>query len=176
VLQDHEQDLLREIALGAIAAELDGRPHECDFPQQGPLAALGSAFVTLRKGGRLRGCIGLVGHRHPLARSVQEAARRALTDSRFPRVTAEELPDLDLEISVLSEFSELTDVEALMVGRHGLLVTTSGRSGLLLPQVAVEHEWDREAFLAHACLKAGLPPEEWRRPDLKIEVFEALVF
>ena len=137
MLQDHERELLREIALGVIRAEFDGRPHEYDIPQDGPLAQPGSAFVTLKRQNRLRGCIGLIGHRHPLARSVHEAARRALTDSRFPRVTAEELPDLVVEISVLSEFSEITDLEKMVVGRHGLLMACPSPSPLLSRESSV---------------------------------------
>jgi len=176
VLQDHEQELLREIVVDAIRATLSGKPHAVDLPRDGPLTHDGSAFVTLRNGGHLRGCIGLIGHRRPLSECVRDAAGRALSDSRFAPVSEDELPELDIEISVLTEFSSVTDVATIEVGRHGLLVSASGRSGLLLPQVAVEHEWDRESFLAHACMKAGLAPEHWQRPDLTIEVFEAQVF
>jgi len=176
VLQDHERDLLRAIAEDAIRAELSGEPYGLNLPGEGPLTRRGSAFVTLKNGSRLRGCIGLIGHRNPLAECVRDAACRALADSRFTPVSLDELPDLDIEISVLTEFTRVTDVSSIEVGRHGLLVSASGRSGLLLPQVAVEHEWEREEFLAHACLKAGLPPEDWQRPDLSIEVFEAQVF
>ncbi len=176
MLQDHEQKLLREIAEDAIRAELSGQPHRVDLPRKGPLTVLGSAFVTLRNAGRLRGCIGLIGHHNPLSECVRDAARRVLSDSRFAPVSEAELPDLDIEISVLTEFTTVSDLSTIEVGRHGLLVCAPPRSGLLLPQVAVEHEWDREAFLTHACLKAGLSPEEWQRPELSIEVFEAQVF
>jgi AmmeMemoRadiSam system protein A len=176
VLQAHEQDLLRRVALESIHAELSDSALEHEFPRSGPLSRPGSAFVTLKNGGKLRGCIGLIGRRIPLAECVRDAACRALKDSRFTPVTSDELPDLEIEISVLSEFTEIDDVEAVEVGRHGLMVSATGRSGLLLPQVATEHEWDRKSFLAHACMKAGLSYEDWRRPDLKIEVFEAEVF
>ena len=176
MLQDHEQELLREIAVDAMRAKLAGIAHAVVLPRDGPLTHDGSAFVTVKNGGHLRGCIGLIGHRRPLAECVRDAAGRALSDSRFAPVSEDELPELDIEISVLTEFSSVTDVATIEVGRHGLFVSASGRSGLLLPQVAVEHEWDRESFLAHACMKAGLAPEHWQRPDLTIEVFEAQVF
>jgi AmmeMemoRadiSam system protein A len=176
MLLDLEREQLREIAMDAIRAELTGEACRAPLPAAGPLTEPGSAFVTLRKGGRLRGCIGMIGHLRPLALCVREAARRSLTDGRFHPVQPEELPELELEISVLTAFVPVSDVSEVEVGRHGLLVGAAGRSGLLLPQVAVEHGWDREAFLDHACLKAGLGPDEWRRPDLEIKVFEAQVF
>jgi MEMO1 family protein len=135
-----------------------------------------AAFVTLRKNGQLRGCIGYIEPVLPLGRTVVEAAILAATqDTRFPVVTAAELPNLEFEVSVLTPIHEVADPRTVEVGRHGLVITRGGQRGLLLPQVATENRWDRETFLAQGCLKAGLPPDAWRK-GAKVEVFEAIVF
>jgi AmmeMemoRadiSam system protein A len=96
-------------------------------------------------------------------------------DPRFPAVTAGELPDLDLELSLLGRLEPVSSADEIEVGRHGLVVEVGQRRGLLLPQVATEWGWDRETFLAHTCEKAGLPKEAWKR-DAKLWRFEAEVF
>ena len=133
------------------------------------------AFVTLHKGGRLRGCIGYVEAVKPLHQTVRECAKAAaLHDPRFDPVSPEELPFLRLEISVLSPLFEISP-EQIEVGNHGLLVSRGMQRGLLLPQVAVEWKWDRERFLEETCLKAGLPDDAGRR-GAKIQAFTARVF
>jgi AmmeMemoRadiSam system protein A len=135
-----------------------------------------AAFVTLRKRGELRGCIGYIEPVLPLGRTVVEVAILAATqDARFPAVTAAELPGLEFEVSVLTPVREIADPRAVEVGRHGLVITRGGQRGLLLPQVATENRWDRETFLAQGCLKAGLPPDAWRK-GATVAVFEAIVF
>jgi AmmeMemoRadiSam system protein A len=120
------------------------------------------AFVTLRKGHRLRGCIGIVEASQPLYQTVVEcAASAALYDPRFHPVVPEELPDLHIEISVLSALVDITPYQ-VEVGRHGLLVSQGSTRGVLLPQVPVEWDWDRERFLEETCQKAGLPKNAWR--------------
>jgi len=140
------------------------------------------AFVTLHRvvppaPPALRGCIGTFEARESLNATVTRMAiAAATTDPRFPPVSAEELPQLSIEISVLSPRRQAAagDVE---VGRHGIYISAGARRGVLLPQVAVEHGWDRATFLDHTCRKAGLPPDAWRsRDDLRIEVFTADVF
>lgn len=134
------------------------------------------AFVTLRKGGELRGCIGRLRADTPLYRVVQEMAVAAATeDPRFPPLTREELDDVTLEISVLSPFRRLTDPAQVQVGVHGLLLIKGGAQGLLLPQVAVEEGWGREEFLDGVCRKAGLPEGCWRE-GATLYAFTALVF
>ena len=135
------------------------------------------AFVTLEKAGELRGCIGeLVGQR-PLYLSVQWAAlSAALADPRFPPLTAEELPQIAIEISALTPLQEVADVNDIEVGVHGLLIAQGGQQGVLLPQVAVDEGWDREAFLRAVCRKAGLPEETWREADAHLYAFSAEVF
>jgi AmmeMemoRadiSam system protein A len=112
----------------------------------------------------------------PLARTVAEMAVAAATeDGRFDPVAAGELPSLTIEISALGPLQEIgpDDVE---VGRHGLMVRCGSRRGVLLPQVPVEHHWDRDTFLAHTCRKAGLPADAWRWPDCQLLAFTATVF
>lgn len=134
------------------------------------------AFVTLHKHGQLRGCIGTFEAQGRLQETVQRMViAAATTDPRFPSVTADELPELDLEISVLSPLREIS-AEEVEVGTHGIYITRGFRRGVLLPQVATDHGWDRETFLNHTCIKAGLPTSAWREPDTIIEAFSAEVF
>jgi AmmeMemoRadiSam system protein A len=133
--------------------------------------------VTLTKRGDLRGCIGYVRAVKPLRETVAEmAVQAALHDPRFPPVSASELSGIDIEISVLSPLEEVTDVSQIEVGKHGLVIQEGARSGLLLPQVATEYGWDRETFLDHTCLKAGLPAGSWKRKGVVLLKFTAEVF
>jgi AmmeMemoRadiSam system protein A len=133
-------------------------------------------FVTLTKRGALRGCIGFIEPVAPLGQAaIQAAIYAASEDPRFPPVTAAELKDLRVEISVLTTPREIGNPREVKVGTHGLIVERDGRKGLLLPQVPVENGWDRETFLDQASLKAGLPADAWRR-GAKLSVFEAIVF
>jgi AmmeMemoRadiSam system protein A len=169
-----ERNALLAIARRAVEGYLrDGKVPRED--PGGKLAAPGAAFVTLTKGGRLRGCIGYTEAVAALYRVVQECAVAAATeDSRFPRVSPEELPKLHLEISVLTPLFPIRP-EEVEVGRHGLMVTQGRMRGLLLPQVPVEQGWDRETYLDQACAKAGLPPSAWRH-EATLLGFTAEVF
>ncbi len=134
------------------------------------------AFVTLHKGDQLRGCIGSFTGEGPLLGTVQSMAVAAATrDPRFPSVTSEELSGLSLEISVLSPL-RVASAEEVEVGKHGIYITRAHHRGVLLPQVATEHGWDRETFLDHTCIKAGLPPGTWKDKETTIELFSAEVF
>lgn len=134
------------------------------------------AFVTLKKDGELRGCIGHIEAVGPLIETVAEMARAAaLEDPRFYPVTAEEEPAIEIEISVLSPITPCPDLEAIEIGRHGLVVSQGPYRGLLLPQVPVEWGWDRETFLRRTCQKAGLAPDAYLR-GAKVHWFEAEVF
>lgn len=140
------------------------------------LTAARGAFVTLKKRGVLRGCIGFAEPVLPLAQAVLQAAvAAACEDPRFPRVAARELDELEYEISVLTPARRVYDPEQVRVGKHGLIIARGGRRGLLLPQVPVEQGWDRDRFLGQACLKAGLPETAWRE-GAEVYVFEAIVF
>ncbi len=136
------------------------------------------SFVTWKRAGQLRGCIGSVEPVRPLWADVQANAVHALLDDpRFPPATAGELAGLDLEISVLSPFVPVADpLHAVTIGVHGLLVERGRRRGILLPQVPVEWGWDLPTFLGHACRKAGLPADAWKDGDTVLSTFEADVF
>jgi len=135
------------------------------------------AFVTLRRGPILRGCIGHIFPGAPLIETVQECAvSAAVEDSRFPPVTLDELPRISIEISVLTPPVAVERPEEILPGKHGLIVTHGFRRGVLLPQVAREHGWDREEFLRQTCRKAGLSSEAWKGPGIRLEVFSATVF
>lgn len=173
-----EQSYLLELARRAIANTLAGSPlnPEALAPAVSSqvLQDPGTAFVTLRLEGNLRGCVGVIRPK-PLYQAVAEAAvLAAFQDPRFSPVTSEELPHLEVEISVLSPFFSLC-ADEVVPGEHGLLVSDGVRRGLLLPQVAREMGWTRERFLEEACLKAGLAPTAWRG-ETRLEAFTALVF
>jgi AmmeMemoRadiSam system protein A len=134
------------------------------------------AFVSLHRQGTLRGCLGRVDGEAPLVVTVTRlAALVADSDPRFDPVREDELSGLEIEISVLTPEREVQRVDEIEIGRHGLIVECGGRRGLLLPQVAVEHGWDRETFLEQTCLKAGVSAGAWR-DRARILLFEAQVF
>jgi hypothetical protein len=174
-LSEREQRELLRIARTTLREYLatgylpPGAPH-----QKGLLQPAG-AFVTIYTDGQLRGCMGRVDADRPLYLNVEELAVAAATrDPRFEPLRIEELANVRLSVSVLHDFraGKPEDVE---IGRHGLVVTRGPRRGLLLPQVATEHGWDRERFLDETCGKAGLPAGAWRDPGVELHVFEALV-
>lgn len=135
------------------------------------------AFVTIKTHGRLRGCIGHIEGVQPLYQTIVEMAIAAATqDPRFPPMRAEELAAMHLEISVMTPLRRIAHPEDIDVGTHGLVMRRGGRSGLLLPQVATEQQWDRATFLEHTCLKAGLPPNAWQDPQTEMYIFSAQVF
>ena len=143
-------------------------------PESSQLLAQGACFVTLwrRDTGALRGCRGECSAHQPLASAVGfMALATALDDPRFAAVTAGELADLMIEISVLTPLHPI-DPHQVEIGRHGLLIVEGRRRGLLLPQVAVEHQMDREQFLEAVCWKAGLPADAWRSASANLWAFE----
>jgi len=132
-------------------------------------------FTTLYLRGSLRGCVGYPSPVAPLFRAVAETARAAaFEDSRFWPVTEEEAPALEISLSVLSPLFPIRPAE-VEVGRHGLIISVGSRRGLLLPQVPIECDWDRDTFLEQTCRKAGLPPDAWRK-GATLEAFTAEVF
>jgi AmmeMemoRadiSam system protein A len=133
-----------------------------------------AVFVTLKEKGQLRGCVGSVIATERLFLAVASAAANAaVRDHRFKPVSESELSELYYEISILSPFRLIEDESLIEVGKHGLMVEKGRHRGLLLPQVATSHGWDRETFLEHTCLKAGLPRSAWKEPDIEIFVFSA---
>jgi AmmeMemoRadiSam system protein B/AmmeMemoRadiSam system protein A len=175
-LPQDEKDVLITLARRSIREVLlHGRLPEYTS-ENGLLNQKRGAFVTLKKGGRLRGCIGFVEALNPLYRTIMEAAVfAAVRDTRFNPVTLAEIDGLSIEISVLSPLKKVTKTKNILVGRHGLMIVKGDRQGLLLPQVAVEQSWTRATFLGQACLKAGLPADAWKS-GADIYVFEAVVF
>lgn len=134
------------------------------------------AFVTIRHGGHLRGCLGALDCRDSIVASVARlAAAVAREDVRFDPLRIEELAEATIDLSLLTVPEPVLDVMRIEVGRHGLIIELGRRRGLLLPQVAPEHGWDRETFLAHLCVKAGLPSVAWRN-GARLFQFEADVF
>jgi AmmeMemoRadiSam system protein A len=169
---DDRRDLLA-LARRALEAYVRGAAPP---PVDVDLNVRAGAFVSIFRRGELRGCLGRLTPDEPLPELVMRLAQTvADSDPRFDPVRREELSELTLEISVLTPESPIASVDEIDVGRHGLIVTRGMRRGLLLPQVAAEHGWDRETFLDHTCLKAGLPAGAWRK-DVSISVFEAIVF
>lgn len=140
------------------------------------LKAPGAAFVTIEKGGKLRGCIGYTKALYPLYRTIMECAVSSATDDpRFPPIAPSELASIRIEISVLTPLEKVEDLSGIEVGRHGLMVSKGHNRGLLLPQVAVKNGWDVETFLSQTCVKAGLPSLAWKK-EVDIYTFEAEIF
>ena len=152
-------------------------PEELGVPANGPWHEPRAAFVTLKAGHRLRGCIGHILPVGPLWKDLRDnAIAAAVRDPRFPPVTREELDRLAIEVSVLTRPRPVPGPEAFVVGRHGVILEARGRRAVFLPQVAVEQGWDLKTTLTRLARKAGLPPDAWRWPDARLRVFEAQVF
>ncbi len=187
----------REILMPAGAAELDAaaraealeiaretlraafrderyEPH----PHEPALLERRGAFVTLKKRGALRGCIGVFEPVGTLAEAIRDMAfAAAFDDGRFPELAAGELPDIEIEVSVLSPLVRVADAGLIEVGRHGVAVSRGDQRGVFLPQVAAEQGWDRETFLRELCVsKAGFDADCWEDPEIDVQAFTAQVF
>ena len=135
------------------------------------------AFVTIHDHGNLRGCIGNITARTPLWKTVMNMAIEASTrDPRFPAISADELDDIDIEISALSPLWKIKDIEKIEAGKHGILIKKGFNQGLLLPQVATKNNFNRKSFLEHTCLKAGLDQNCYKDKNCEIHIFSAAVF
>jgi AmmeMemoRadiSam system protein A len=168
-----ERTLLLRLAHESIESALQLRELILDAPSA-HLSEPRGAFTSLYKQGALRGCVGYVLPVYSVYRTVAETARAAaFEDTRFNPVTKEEMALLEIELSILSPPAEIGP-EAIEVGRHGIVISYHGRRGLLLPQVAVEHNWDRLTFLEQTCRKAGLPADAWQKAT--VQAFTAEVF
>lgn len=169
-----ERNLLLRVAHDSILSALERREISLDPPTP-HLAEPRGAFVSLYLHGELRGCVGYVFPTRALHKTIAEVARAAaFEDTRFYPVTIDEAHILEIELSILSP-PQTIEPESIEVGRHGLVIGMGGYRGLLLPQVAVEHQWDRVTFLQQTCRKAGLPADAWQK-GAKIEAFTAEVF
>lgn len=176
VLSSEEKKELIRISQSAIKLYVS-KNKILDYQTQNPnFLTKKGAFVTLKKGGRLRGCIGFIESVLPLHQAIiQTSIYAASKDKRFHPVSSSELRDLEIEISVLSPLKKISDPDIIEIGKHGLLISSGDKRGLLLPQVPVENGWSRNIYLQQLCLKAGLPRNAWKS-GTDLYVFEAVVF
>jgi AmmeMemoRadiSam system protein B/AmmeMemoRadiSam system protein A len=173
--EEEKKELLRiaQSALEMYVTENKVYTSPTDNPK---LISKKGAFVTLKKKGRLRGCIGYIEPVLPLNQTIVQAAIYAASrDVRFKPVQSSELKDIKVEISVLTPLRKINNSKDVKVGKHGLVIVKGNRKGLLLPQVPVENRWSRRTFLEQTCYKAGLPKDAWRS-GAELYVFEAIVF
>ena len=177
VLDDPEKTRLLEIARKTLESYLSTRQKPDFMIYEKDLQQKSGVFVTLTKDGQLRGCIGYLKAVKPLYLAVSDMAVAAATeDRRFTAVTTEELPEIKIEISVLSPMTKIGSTTEVIVSRHGLLIVNGMQSGVLLPQVATENKWNREQFLENVYYKAGLPVSALNDPNTVLYVFTAEVF
>jgi AmmeMemoRadiSam system protein A len=171
-----EKRILLDIARRALTLAVTTGAALQEFPADEVLSQPGGAFVTLRRRGRLRGCVGQFATDLALIQVVAHCAIAASRhDPRFPSVTSEELAEIEIELSILSSEAEIRP-EQIEIGRHGLIVTNGKRRGVLLPQVAAERGWTSERFLQETCAKAGMDRSAWKNSTTRIEAFTAEVF
>lgn len=175
MLTGAQRDTLLDLARRAIASAVAGQA--VAPPDTLPLPDASGVFVTIKRRGQLRGCLGTLQNRDGLAAEVARCAvDSAREDPRFPPVSLDELPELSLDISVLGPLEPIAaDTGAFTIGVHGLVVEQGQRRGLLLPQVATELGWTPEQFLRQTCVKAGLPPDAWQN-GARLYRFAAEVF
>nr|MBN2277798.1 AmmeMemoRadiSam system protein B [candidate division Zixibacteria bacterium] len=177
VLTKTDKDYLRELAVESIRSALKRREPQYREPESWILKENRGAFVTLKIRGMLRGCIGMIRAAKPLYETVLEMAREAaFGDPRFVPLSEDELDHLEIEISALSPLARVADLNDIQIGRDGLMVILGSHSGLLLPQVATENNWDLTTFLEQTCLKAGLPKISYRDKAAQIYKFSADIF
>lgn len=175
-LEKVDQERLLKTAREAIGAELEHR--RASFPPStDTIEKECGAFVTLHKHGALRGCIGNMQGTGSLLATVREmAVSAAFHDPRFPPLKQEEFEEIDIEITVLTPMEPCEDSNKIEIGTHGLYIRSGRRSGVLLPQVPVEQDWDRETFLGHTCMKAGLPGDCWKDTNTELYTFRGIIF
>jgi len=175
VLTPDDRAVLLRLARAAVTAAVHGRPAPAlPDPLNERLRACRGAFVTLKSpDGNLRGCIGVIEGRSPLAEAVVTNARAAaLEDPRFHPVAVSELPGLHIEVSALTPLRPASGLAEIEVGRHGILLTKGRRKAVFLPQVAPEQGWDLPTTLDHLARKAGLAAGDWRN-ETELHIFEA---
>ena len=177
VLKSKEKKALLEIARKAIRSAVLKTGEKPEPREEKSLNMRNGCFVTIKQAGELRGCIGNFQSELPLFKEVAEmAAASATQDPRFYPLQEIDLDSISLEISVLSPLVKTENIEEIEIGKHGIYLEKGYYRGVLLPQVATEHEWDRETFLKQTCLKAGLPTDSWESEDADIYIFSAQVF
>ncbi len=179
MLSDKSKKRLLEIARESAVAAVKRQPHPAFKETDPEITGKQGAFVTLKNGEFLRGCLGNFVSDRPLYELVSEmAAASATEDPRFfsDPIKPAELPQISIEISVLSQLEKIANPLDLELGKHGIYVKRGWASGCFLPQVATETGWTKEEFLSHCCAgKAGLAPNSWKHPDTDVYVFTAEV-
>ncbi|MBU1852693.1 MAG: AmmeMemoRadiSam system protein B [Candidatus Omnitrophica bacterium] len=176
-LNKKEKQKLIDIARASIIEAVAGEKQAGIEVTEERLKENCGAFVTIKKHGQLRGCIGYIIAVKSLYETVKDVAKSAaINDPRFSPVSKEELDEIELEISALTTLKKIIDVDKIEVGKHGIYMKRGFNSGLLLPQVATEYGWDKETFLEHTCMKAGLPATAWKDSSTEIYIFSAEVF
>jgi len=176
-LSPADKQLLLQVARDSIAAQLKGKAATPVMGTSPVLEEFRGAFVSLHRRGQLRGCIGYIEAVKPLLQTVLEMApAAAFQDPRFRPLQADELADLEIEISVLTPMRLVKSTDEIEVGKHGLYIVKGLNRGLLLPQVATQYHWDRRTFLEQTCNKAGLPSNAWKDSDTQIFIFRADIF
>lgn len=176
-LSDEEKSYLKDLVRASIESNLDSDPAAAPQPPTDKLTEHLGAFVTLKLGRNLRGCIGHIVGDKPVYETVWEMAQAAaFSDPRFPPLTRDEFERLEIEISILSPIEPCPDTAQIEPGRHGLVVRRGRQTGLLLPQVATEWGWDAKTFLAQTCNKAGMEPTCYQDENTQVLWFEAEVF
>lgn len=177
MLNDKEKEILLLLVENTIKQKLGLQSKEIDPGDYPGLNTKKGAFVTLKIDGQLRGCIGYITGFKKLWETIKDlAVASAFHDPRFPALTAQEMDRLEIEISVLSELTEVTDFSEIRIGIDGLYIKDQYKSGLLLPQVATECGWSVEEFLEHTSLKAGMGKDAYKRSEVEVYKFSALVF
>ena len=177
MLNRYQQTYLLNIARDTIEAYLKHKKVLEQRVSDPELISFRGVFVSLHKRHQLRGCIGYIQPIEPLYEAVIKMAIAASTqDWRFQTVTLEELKDITIEITILSELTPIQNISQIEIGTHGVQLTIGNHSAVFLPQVAREQGWDREEMLQHLCLKAGLSNDAWKMPDVKLSIFSGQVF
>ena len=175
-LGSSEKHSLLAIARQAVTKAVQSGESLEEFSNDEALQRPGGAFVTLRYRGRLRGCVGQLPSKDSLASVVAHCAKSAaLEDPRFEAVRIDELPGIEIELSVLSQPANAIQQE-IEPGKHGLIVSRGWKRGVLLPQVATQFRWNAERFLEETCVKAGLSKNAWKDAGTQIQTFTAEVF
>ncbi len=176
MLSEIDAAILLEIAREAIIHQVNNEDFSPSPREEKALNERSGCFVTIKQNGRLRGCIGNFQSQQPLFREVAEmAVASASQDPRFQPMQPAELKEFTLEITVLSSLEKIDDTDQIEIGTHGIYIEKGFNHGVLLPQVATEHGWDRTTFLQQTCLKAGLPVDSWQLPDAEIYIFSGQI-
>ncbi|HDY65676.1 MAG TPA: AmmeMemoRadiSam system protein A [Phycisphaerae bacterium] len=175
------EDRAKLVALArqAVEAQVNGHPRPTVRDAEGIVGEKRGCFVTLTNSGRLRGCIGTFHPTDPLGEMIVQMGASAARDPRFVTdpVTPEEIPQLTIEVSVLSKLEKTRHPEQLQIGRDGIYIVCGGRSGCFLPEVATDQGWSAEEFLNYCCAhKAGLSPDAWRFADAEVYIFTSEKF